>query len=401
MLTPNGSVKLMDFGIARLSADRRLTQTGRTVGSLYYMSPEQIQGALDLDARSDLYSLGVTLYEMVTARRPFQGDSDYSIMAAHLSAHPVPPVEIDPSLPAMLNDVILMAIAKEPAQRFQTADALRTALESAGGVPAPKPGPEPQTKLVPPLAAVPAPVSLPQNQAEAAPRNRRGLYMAIGSVATVAILAFAALQAPRLFRSSSASSVPPSSVPHSASPVSSSPVSGPVEAQTVVSEPEKQPAASVKATGALPAGKRSEKPQKALSTPVADRPPAGAAPAQVAQNQVFTPTTAQTYPQSSAPAQTTPVDTARQEALQAQRELLMLLGTRANSMKASLATMKQQQQARMGVNLRSDITAAEQRMEFYLDDAEGAIKTGDPEHAKKSLSLAERAIDVIEKFLGR
>ena len=79
---------------------------------------------------SDLYSLGVSLYEMCTNRRPFQGDSDYSIMAAHLNSVPVAPIELDPSLPAALNDIILMSIAKDPEHRFQTADAFRKALNS-------------------------------------------------------------------------------------------------------------------------------------------------------------------------------------------------------------------------------------------------------------------------------
>ena len=103
------------------------------MGSLYYMSPEQIQGDVDLGPRADLYSLGVSLYEMVTRTRPFQGDSDYSIMAAHLNSQPVPPIEIDPTLPSALSDVILMAIAKNADQRFQTAEAFRKALESIGG----------------------------------------------------------------------------------------------------------------------------------------------------------------------------------------------------------------------------------------------------------------------------
>ena len=87
MLTRDGSIKLMDFGIAKVSVDHRLTQTGKTVGSLFYMSPEQIRGS-DVDGRSDLYSFGITLYEMVTGRRPFEGESDYSIMAAHLQQPP-------------------------------------------------------------------------------------------------------------------------------------------------------------------------------------------------------------------------------------------------------------------------------------------------------------------------
>src|SRR5678815_4373331 len=102
--------------------------TGTTMGSLYYMSPEQIRGAGVLDARSDLYSVGVSLYELVTGKRPFDGDSQFAIMSAHLQGTPIPPVKVDPRLPQLLNDVILMAVAKDAGARFQTAVALRNAL---------------------------------------------------------------------------------------------------------------------------------------------------------------------------------------------------------------------------------------------------------------------------------
>ena len=129
MLTPQGVIKLMDFGIARGGEERSLTMTGTTMGSLSYMSPEQVKGEAT-DARSDLYSVGVSLYEFVTGQRPFTATSDYSIMAAHVKEAPKPPVELHPGLPAALNEIILMAIAKDPAQRFQTADAFRNALSS-------------------------------------------------------------------------------------------------------------------------------------------------------------------------------------------------------------------------------------------------------------------------------
>src|SRR5260370_35441232 len=130
MLTPGGVVKLMDFGIAKAAGDHKLTMTGTTMGSLYYMSPEQIQGAITLDARADLYSVGVSLYELVTGKRPFDGDSQFTIMSAHLQGTPVPPVSVDPRLPQLLNDVILMSVAKDAGARFQTAGALRNALSN-------------------------------------------------------------------------------------------------------------------------------------------------------------------------------------------------------------------------------------------------------------------------------
>jgi hypothetical protein len=136
MLMPDGVVKLLDFGIAKAAADHRLTMTGTTLGSLYYMSPEQIQGS-HVDMRSDLYSVGVSLYEMVTGKKPFDGESQFAIMSAHLARNPVAPVEMNTSLPQSLSEIILVALNKDPAARFQTAgaflNALRTVQPEAGG----------------------------------------------------------------------------------------------------------------------------------------------------------------------------------------------------------------------------------------------------------------------------
>ena len=150
MATPSGVIKLMDFGIARAKTDRKLTQTGSAVGSLYYMSPEQIRGA-DPDPRSDLYSFGITMYELVTGKRPFAGNSDFQIMSAHLQESPAPPIDVVPGVSAELSDIILMAIAKDPDERFQSAQAFRAALMSVN------------------VAAAPAPVAAPAKATAASP----------------------------------------------------------------------------------------------------------------------------------------------------------------------------------------------------------------------------------------
>src|SRR3954453_4097551 len=185
MLTPSGVVKLMDFGIARSSTDHKLTQTGTTVGSLYYMSPEQIQGVTAPDARSHLYSVGVSLYELVTGKRPFDGDSQFAIMSAPLAGTPIPPVKVDPPLPQLLNDVILMSVNKEAAARFQTAAALRNALGNVvrdlNPAAAPvAPQATPVKRVQPAPAAAAAPTATPVNA-----ESRRGIWMGLGAVAAV------------------------------------------------------------------------------------------------------------------------------------------------------------------------------------------------------------------------
>lgn len=120
-------VKLLDFGIARGAVERHLTKTGMVLGSLFYMSPEQVLGQ-PADARSDLYSVGITLYRIVTGRRPIDGEGEFAVMRAQVNDIPPPPSQWNPSLPQELSDVIGRSLAKSPGDRFQTAEQFRRAL---------------------------------------------------------------------------------------------------------------------------------------------------------------------------------------------------------------------------------------------------------------------------------
>jgi len=130
MVTNSGDARLTDFGVARYSGDRALTASGAAVGSLYYMSPEQVR-AEEVDGRSDIYSVGATLYEVATGRHVVSGESNWAILDGHLHRDPVPPVEVNPSLPRAISDAILRALAKDPAHRFQTAGDFQAALAGA------------------------------------------------------------------------------------------------------------------------------------------------------------------------------------------------------------------------------------------------------------------------------
>ena len=130
MLTRDGEVKVMDFGIARTSTGDTLTQTAAVLGTASYLSPEQAQGAT-VDARSDIYSLGCVLYEMLTGRPPFTGDSPVAIAYKHVREDPVPPGRINTDVPDSLEAVVMKSMAKNPENRYQSADELREDLERA------------------------------------------------------------------------------------------------------------------------------------------------------------------------------------------------------------------------------------------------------------------------------
>jgi eukaryotic-like serine/threonine-protein kinase len=126
MLTPQGQVKVMDFGIARAVADTSstMTQTAAVIGTAQYLSPEQARGET-VDARSDLYSTGCLLYELLTGRPPFVGESPVSVAYQHVREQPAPPSTFDPDIPPEVDAVVLKALAKDREDRYQSAAEMR------------------------------------------------------------------------------------------------------------------------------------------------------------------------------------------------------------------------------------------------------------------------------------
>lgn len=187
LLTSTGQAKVADFGIARaLSASEgEFTQTGSVMGTATYFSPEQAQG-LPIDARSDLYSLGVVLYEMVTGRPPFTGDTPLAISYKHVQDQPPRPSAVSPGVPVGLEAIILMLLSKQPADRYDNAEALRADLDRfLAGQPTLAEG---QLAAVAAAAAVPAAATTVQPVVDPVdddysdddqPKSRTGLFIGV------------------------------------------------------------------------------------------------------------------------------------------------------------------------------------------------------------------------------
>ena len=461
MITPAGVVKLMDFGIARMQTDRRLTRTGHTVGSLFYMSPEQIQGG-EPDPRSDLYALGVTLYEMVTGQKPFQGDSDYSIMAAHLQQTPVAPLQLVSDLPPDLSEIILMAIAKDPGGRFQSAEAFRAALRninvpawkptertatvvlpsmSAPTAPAPAPAPAAGSPMmasavaaVPPLAApaagpAPMPPPAPYAPSPAAasgapkPTSRRGLYMALGSVATLLVLAAAIIEVPKFINARAQQSAPIPSEPKVETPPAPVPLAPP-SAPAAAPAPAPSDTAPAAASGGTGVAAQPAPPSPTPATPAENMKPSSPGKAAPASHRLAQPVAGhsgaplQTPPPAastppvqppppSAPSTppataSAPPPAARPSAaeLNSLRQNYNLLSIRVSSAKAGLRSL-QQQMASQGLGMRGDMLETETRMDYQMKEAMDYIRSGDADQARSSMEMARRALEAVEKFLGR
>ena len=200
MLTQTGQVKVMDFGIARALASgaATMTQTSAVIGTAQYLSPEQARGET-VDARSDVYSTGCVLYELLCGHPPFVGDSPVSVAYQHVREDPKPPSHSNPDVTPAINAVVLKALAKNPLNRYQSAAEMRAdLLRAAAGRPvyaepvmtAP-PGPPTPTQVTRPISGGPRPVPARVGNA----RRRRTSGWAIAALAALAVLAVVALVA--------------------------------------------------------------------------------------------------------------------------------------------------------------------------------------------------------------
>ena len=423
MVTPAGAVKLMDFGIARAGDGHSLTMTGTTLGSLGYMSPEQVQGEAT-DARSDLYSVGVSLYEMVTGQRPFKADSDFSLMTAHVRELPKPPIELQPGLPPALNEIILMSIAKEPAQRFQSAEAFANALSSVTAeasaanaaalkaseastvectilpsIPA-NPPKQPVTPVRPTADAKPTPVSVPApvvTPPAPSPGGHRGLYMALGALIVLAVLVVGGIYLPRHSKTEArqaetekreAQQSPPAASPTNVAVPAASPVmTAPV---TAVSNPQ------------TPDATQPTAPPQGISNAAQSTPTPAQAPVRHTSKVNPQPMAAGQQPSSSlqsanenaAPDQ--PAAAIDRDDVERQVDQV---SNRAAAVNSSLERLQQQQSA-AGYGLRGDMAARQASMNTNLSKAENAMERGDLATAKKRAEMAEGDAEALEHFLG-
>ncbi len=419
MITTHGVIKLMDFGIAKSTGDMQLTRPGSTMGSVYYMSPEQVRGD-SVDGRSDLYSFGVTLYEMLTGRKPFVADTSYTVLNAQLNEAPKPPLEWNPAVPPALNEIVLRALAKRPEDRFQTAEEFRSALRSSGEpqtAAIPQPGipvaagtaqPLPQSaqfSTQPPGYATQPPYTAPQpppftpvamaTPPPTAARPRRGLWIGLGAAtALIALIAVASLL-PRIF---STHASPKPVVASDTAPATQAPP--PAEASATPTPPAETstpppvaqpPASSAPETGSKPA----------VSRPAAS---SGAHPgsAKPPREPYVSPTGATAAGGASTPAEP-PTATAAgptPREMREARDRFSNLESRADAALSGVEQIRSQQRSQ-GLDLRGDILAAINRLHHQLDETRQALAERDLDTANEYMGRADAETSRLEKFLGR
>jgi serine/threonine protein kinase len=382
MITSHGLVKLMDFGIAKSTNDLQLTRPGTTMGSVYYMSPEQVRGGT-VDARSDIYSFGVTLYEMLTGRRPFQAETAYSVLNAQLNEAPAPPVQVNPAISTELNNIVLRAMVKSPDGRFQTAEEFRTALRN---LEEPKSQPTASRSFAPTVAMPPPiapPAAMPPSitpSVAAASKGHRSLWIGLGAAAAIIAMIAAATVLPHMLSTHADQKATPP-VTETPAPAQSSGDANSGAAQPVPATP--APATPNPLTSASPEGMQPNvNPPSTPSASVRHAQPSSSAP-------VMKP----------AVQDATPPGPTKQEISQA-HERMIQLDAEAESVRAGVQQIRGQQQAQ-GLDIRGDVLASLNRMNSYLNEANRALSQNDVQAAQDEMDRAEKEISNLKTFLGR
>ncbi len=412
MITSHGLAKLMDFGIAKSTEDMQLTRPGTTMGSVYYMSPEQVRGE-PVGPRSDLYSFGVTLYEMLTGRKPFQADTSYSVLNAQLNQPPTPPLEFNPAIPVELNNVVLRALAKSPDERFQTAEEFREALRALREAPvaAALPVSRPQTAQQPPAAtAVEVPQTPPSPPAftpvvmppppPRAGKSNRGVWVGLGALTAIIPLVAVAVLLPHYYlthagqKTANTAAEMQTPTTATAAATTTAPVTPAVDStpQPVGANP--------------PAAQTNSTPATTSATPKTSAGPSAPAPAKARQPYVPPATPAMPSPPTvSEPATAASMPSANSAGPSAKdlrdaHDRYSSIQARADSALAGVQQIRSQQQAQ-GLDIRGDILAAMNRLQNNLNDADRAISARDIQAANDYLAHAETQVATLEKFLGR
>ncbi|HEY1987367.1 MAG TPA: serine/threonine-protein kinase [Terracidiphilus sp.] len=410
MITSHGVAKLMDFGIAKSTNDMALTRPGTTMGSVYYMAPEQVRGGT-VDARTDIYSFGVTLYEMLTGRKPFQADSSYSVLNAQLNQPPTPLLEVNPAISAQLNAVVLRAMAKLPEERFQTAADFRDALKSTrepqtANIPAGMPvaAPSPFSQPAAPPAAF-SPVPQPPGPPPPVRKSNRGLWIGLGAATAILALIAVATVLPRVYAIWASQKAPVTATTDThATPVppagSSEPQPAPASADTSTDARLAAVGQSTPQTGTAgaPATPSAPAPSSIGTTGKPARQPYQAS-ARGSQATTATPAPQPAQPQPGSAVSAPPPGPTAAEIREA-HDRYSNLQSRAESAASGVQQIRGQQQAQ-GLDIRGDILTAMSRMQNALNEANRAIAGRDLETANTYLDRADHEIATLEKFLGR